>query len=459
MNFWNTVAVGFKEIWAQKFRALLTMLGIILGVSSLVAMSALVQGMENGLREALVAMGGLEKIRVEQREELPVYQRHLADQSSGITLKDVYTLQRSAPLIESVNPAIEVYGFRDRTILSYRGKMTRPFNFTGTWPNSLAINEHVVERGRMFNEMDDETAASVCVIGTGIRDELFGDADVIGEEIDPVGEIITINGQAFTIVGMFQHYESERAHKEREWARLNPERYAKKLASRSPGWARAKGGDWIFRLKNNTVYIPLNTMLIKFRSVSGTNNAADSRLTTLNLKIPDVAVLEPALQQARNILMLNHQGIDDFTFRTQEDQATEVTTAIENARMSRGIISSICLIIGGIGIMNIMLASISERVREIGIRKAVGATHADVFVQILIESVVIAVMGGLVGLIVSYGLVQVIASFTPTDNAPVIRIGPMILAFACSAGVGVAAGLFPAFKASRLHPIQALRYD
>src|SRR5205809_7018467 len=111
MNFWNTVAVGFKEIWAQKFRALLTMLGIILGVSSLVAMSALVQGMENGLREALVAMGGLEKIRVEQREELPVYQRHLADQSSGITLKDVYTLQRSAPLIESVNPAIEVYGF------------------------------------------------------------------------------------------------------------------------------------------------------------------------------------------------------------------------------------------------------------------------------------------------------------------------------------------------------------
>src|SRR5207253_2101040 len=147
-----------------------------------------------------------------------------------------------------------VYGFRDRTILSYRGKMTRPFNFTGTWPNALAINEHVVERGRMFNEMDDETAASVCVIGTGIRDELFGDADVIGEEIDPVGEIITINGQAFTIVGMFQHYESERAHKEREWARLNPERYAKKLASRSPGWARAKGGDWIFRLKNNTVY-------------------------------------------------------------------------------------------------------------------------------------------------------------------------------------------------------------
>jgi putative ABC transport system permease protein len=164
--------------------------------------------------------------------------------------------------------------------------------------------------------------------------------------------------------------------------------------------------------------------------------------------------LEPALQQARNILMLNHRGIEDFTFRTQEDQAKEVTTAIENARMSRGIISSICLIIGGIGIMNIMLASISERVREIGIRKAVGATHQDVFIQILIESIVIAVVGGLLGLVVSYGLVQVIASFTPTDNAPVIRISPMVLAFACSVGVGIAAGLFRRSKRHAFIPFK-----
>src|SRR5262249_17449599 len=153
---------------------------------------------------------------------------HLADQSIGLTLADVHALQGSAPLIDSVNPAVEVYGFRDRTILSYRGKYTRPFNFTGTWPNALEVNEHFVEHGRMFNEIDDTSAASVCVIGTGIRDELFGDPDVTGNEVIPVGQIININGQPFTIVGMFQQYETERARKEREQARLNPQQPQKK---------------------------------------------------------------------------------------------------------------------------------------------------------------------------------------------------------------------------------------
>ena len=132
--------------------------------------------------------------------------------------------------------------------------------------------------------------------------------------------------------------------------------------------------------------------------------------------------------------------------------------AQSNARRSGGIIAAISLIVGGIGIMNIMLASITERVREIGIRKSVGATTFDVFVQILVESVSISLVGGVVGLAAALGLVEALRALTPTSSDPVLTAAPMILAFSCSVAVGVVAGLFPAIKASRLHPIEALKF-
>ena len=157
--------------------------------------------------------------------------------------------------------------------------------------------------------------------------------------------------------------------------------------------------------------------------------------------------------------MINHHGVEDFSFRTQEDWADQINQYIRNARLSGGLISGISLLVGGIGIMNIMLASISERIREIGIRKAVGAGGLDVFVQIVVESVVIAVIGGAVGLGTSLGLLQLIALVSPTDNAPIITLSAMAFAFGASGLVGVLAGLFPAIKAARMNVIQALRYD
>lgn len=471
MNFSNAIIIGFKEIWAHRFRSLLTMLGIILGVSSLVAMSALVQGMERGMKEALIAVGGLQKIRIEA-QEVPIEQRHLADQAVGVTLNDVEALRNNAPLVTLYSPEMRLFG----ATVTAGGKSYRPWNFTGVWPAAAEMNEHVIEHGRMFNELDDEMARSVCVIGTATRDELFGSPDQTGREIIPVGEVIYVNNHPFTIIGMFRHYESEQERKRRELARANSSTASTPATgpTRSRGWGGRGNNNWAFMLKNSTIYIPLNTMWIKFRAAGVTGGRGggggrnvnpamagvpDPRLTVLELKIADVEHMNEALQQIRNVLMSTHKGIEDFAFRTQEEWADNITTFIRNARLSGGMIAAISLLVGGIGIMNIMLASISERIREIGIRKAVGAWTGDIFTQILVESVVIAVIGGCAGVAASFALVQGIKGITPTGNDPVITFTALSLAFLFSVGIGILAGLFPAVKAARLDPITALRYE
>jgi putative ABC transport system permease protein len=311
----------------------------------------------------------------------------------------------------------------------------------------------------MFNEIDEENARNVCVIGTNIRDQLFGSEEETGREIIPTNQIINIGSEPFVIIGMFQRYESETERKRRELIKNQPKQQ-ETGPTRSRGWGgRGRGGDGIFRWKNNTVYIPLNTMYVKFKSAVGTNSAPDPRLSLINVKVSDIDLLEPALQQAKNVLMHTHKGIEDFSFMTQENWSENITSAIRNARLSGGIISAISLLVGGIGIMNIMLASITERIREIGIRKAVGATHTNIFIQILVESLVIAVLGGLVGLATSYALVELLSTISPADNTPMITPNSMVMAFAFSAVVGVLAGIIPAFKAAKLDPIQALRYE
>src|SRR4051812_3410915 len=168
MNFSNAIAVGLKEIWANKFRSALTMLGIILGVSSLVGMSAITKGMENGMKEALIAMGGLDKVVTDQ-QPVPPEQDHRADEAPGRTIRDVYALRESAPLVRMVSPEMSIRN----TVLTRGEKAVSPAELVGVWPVVLDMNLHKIGKGRFFTALDDDEAKNVIVIGTGLRDELF----------------------------------------------------------------------------------------------------------------------------------------------------------------------------------------------------------------------------------------------------------------------------------------------
>tara|TARA_Y100001968_G_scaffold116370_2_gene105741 strand:+ start:855 stop:2240 length:1386 start_codon:yes stop_codon:yes gene_type:complete len=461
MNLGSIIESGVKEIWAHWFRSLLTMFGIILGVASLVTMSAFVKGKENLLRDSLAESGGLERIIVDDNDDLPDYQKHLEDEANGVTLKDVYALQKNAPLVYNVTPVIEKRSFRGSLQISRKNKRARYATVKGTWPSLMDIEEHELKHGRSFSDMDDHLANTVCIIGTQIRNELFGEFDNQGNEIIPIGEKIMINYIPFKIIGMFKEYMSEedRIKKEEaiaagQTAEKRDFRTAFRSGDRNSGRAMI-----VYLRKNSTIMVPLNTLVSKLDSSYDRGSNMDRSLSKVAMKIYDVSTLEKSLQQVRNVLMQTHKGLEDFEFETQEGFAGDIALSIQNERISGMFIAGICLLVGGIGIINIMLSSISERVREIGIRKSIGATNMDVFLQIVTESIVIAMAGGIVGLIVSPILVNTLAGFADDTTPPVMTAFAMAIAFGFSVITGSIAGLFPAIKAAKLDPIQALRYD
>jgi len=455
----NALDFSFRNILAHPFRTLLTMVGVILGVSSLVAMSAMIKGMENGMKESLIAMGGLDKVIIDD-DGVPSSMDHLSDLAPGKTFNDVNALKSSSALLKYISPEIREY----RAYASYGGKRTRASEFVGVTPSVLEMNLLEVKHGRFFNSLDDEQALSVCVIGTGIRDRLFGKPLDPDYGKIPIGEWITINGQPFVIIGMFKHFESDKDRRMREIALKNKANKSEEQSgpARQKGWSGSQTYGNAFWRKNNLVYIPINTMRLKFTRYLDTEEGEplipDNRLDDIDIKVSSLALFDKAIQQSKNILGITHKGILDYEFETKQSSIDSINKRIRNSRISGSIIAGLSLLIGGIGIMNIMFASIQERIREIGTCKALGATALDVFVQVITESVIVCLLGAAAGIGVSFGVVGMLIWLAPSQNTPVITPEATIQACVFSVVVGILAGLFPALKAAKMSPIAALKY-
>lgn len=446
MNWLAGLLIGLQEIREHKFRSFLTMLGVILGVASLLAMFSLTAGIAAGWRGTMQQMGGLERVGVTDKE-VSIELANMATLSPGRTLADAEALRKLPDLVSHVSPEMQA----GATIEAADGE-TINARVTGTWPDNLVVQQHVMEQGRFITDLDVDRGTRVTVLGQDIVAQLWPDEKDTGT--DYTGRVITINGRPFTVAGVFERYQREEDKRRAEALA------AGRRTGRLPVAGRGTGRWNPFRFKNEAVVVPLSTFYHEFRS--GQTNAVPlnmAKLDQLNFRVRDLGRFRDTLDQVGDVLRQTRRGIDDYDFETREDWFESMEKSLRATQLSGGLIAGISLLVGGIGIANIMLASITQRVRELGVRLAVGARRRDIFLQILAESTVIGVVGGLLGLGAGILLLQLLELVAPLDSPPVVEASAILISVGFATTVGVLSGLYPAWKASRLDPISALRYE
>ena len=452
MNFLLGISIGLSEIRAHKFRSFLTMLGIILGVASLLSMFALSAGVAKGMRENLRAVGGVEQVGVNPKEVSEKLQ-DLAATSPGRTMEDARKIREHVPLVDKISPEANV----PNAAITRQNQALR-LNVGGGTPDFLYVNNHEMAAGRFLCDLDLGRRNRVVVIGASVARQLWPE---LGDDPAPIGQSLCINQRPFTVVGVFKTYEREEDRRRRELGIAAAQQSRRE--QRSGRAAAASNRRDPFWWKNTAVIIPISTMFMEFRSANvdakGIDQGPNWTLDRLLVRVTDMKRFNEAIGQVTGVLNSTHRGIDDFGFDTKEDWFDRIESSVRATQISGGLIAGISLLVGGIGITNIMLASISERVREIGIRRAVGARRFDIFVQILVESVVTAIIGGILGLAAAFAVVRLLILLAPAENAPVVEWHAALISFTFAFIVGVFAGLYPAWKASSLDPITALRYE
>jgi putative ABC transport system permease protein len=400
---------GIRDIKDHLGRTLLQLTGIILGAGSIVATFSLsVAGKEASMRFYTMT-GGIERIWISNKETGQITLDAKALASKGLTYGDAMALRREGKEIDLVSPVSS-----DRMDVSY-GSIQKQRDVMGVTPAYSPISFFKVERGRFITDTDLQTAARVCVLGTTRAAEFFGSDN-------PLGKTLTIGNAGYVVVGVM----------EEKWFSFDNDRNA-------------------LRWMNRQMYIPITTMMTRKGEP-----LEQGRISFMHIRMKDVKRHKEAVDEIERVLYRQH-GVKDYEVfsrvanlrrNEEENKMYDVTF------MTCGIIS---LLVGGIVIMNIQLASFNERVREIGTRKAVGATPAQIFFQMLTEAVLVSVFGGFLGIFVGKLFTEGISALT--RNPAIITPGVVINALVFAAGTGLIFGIYPAIRASRLNPIEALRTE
>ena len=406
MNGTNLIKIAVRALANNKLRGFLTMLGIIIGVASVITMLAIGQGSKRSIQAQISEMGS-NMIMIHPGADVRGGVRQDASAMETLKLQDYEDIVDETRFVSAVSPSVNSSG------QAIYGANNAPTTVYGISSDYLEIRRYKVEDGDMFTEQDIQTAAKVCVVGKTVVDNLFPDGG------NPVGKVIRFQKLPFRIVGVLE----------------------------------SKGYNSMGMDQDDLILAPYTTIQKKVLAITHLQGITCSALKE--------EYTDQAIDEISEILRRNHKlkesDDDDFTIRSQQELSTMLTSTTDMMTVLLAAVAGISLLVGGIGIMNIMYVSVTERTREIGLRMSIGAKGIDILAQFLIESILISVTGGLIGVVFGVGAALVVNGVA---HFPIyIQPWSVILSFAVCTVTGVFFGWYPAKKAAQLDPIEAIRYE
>jgi putative ABC transport system permease protein len=413
MKLYQNLLEALQSLSANKLRSMLTILGIVIGVAAVIAMLSIGRGAEASITSRIESMGtNLIYITPGSTSESGV--RSAAGSASTLTLDDATAL---ADLPNMAAVASQTSSFVQ---VVYQGQNTNT-RLMGVTPGYETVSSLTLEDGEFISDSEQSARSLVVVLGNSVSETLFGGTSGV------VGQKVRLNGQSYKVIGV--------------------------LAS--------QGGTG-FMNQDDQVFIPLSTALT--RLVGGANFRGSKVISQITVKASSANVIDQVVNDVTTTMRSRHgtvEGADDFTVTTQEATLAAATSVTDTLTIFLGGIAGISLAVGGIGIMNIMLTTVSERTHEIGLRKAIGARRRDILFQFLVESMLLSLVGGLIGVAVGWGVSRIMGQVQISGSTitPVVGLDSVLLATIFSMVVGLFFGIYPATRAARLQPVEALRYE